>query len=80
MGCYTVSEEPAVRKQSDKRARISRTEPLPPDPVIEVYKKDVDRTLLHENLKLTPEQRILNLQSFVDFIFEFRQAVKNTRR
>jgi hypothetical protein len=24
------------------------------DPVIEVYKRDVDRTLLRENLKLTP--------------------------
>ena len=27
------------------------------DPVIEVYKKDVDRTLLRENLKLTVEER-----------------------
>src|SRR5262249_32076437 len=25
------------------------------DPVVEAYKKDVDRTLLRENLKLTPE-------------------------
>jgi hypothetical protein len=35
--------------------------PLPPpdfsDPVIEAYKKDVDRTLLRENLKLTPDER-----------------------
>ena len=28
---------------------------LDPDPVIEAYKKDVDRTLIRENLKLTPE-------------------------
>jgi hypothetical protein len=28
------------------------------DPVVEVYKKDVDRSLLRENLKLTVEQRI----------------------
>jgi hypothetical protein len=26
---------------------------LPPDPVTEYYKKDVDRSLLRENLKLT---------------------------
>jgi hypothetical protein len=32
------------------------------DPVIEAYKKDVDRTLLRENLKLTVEQRILKAQ------------------
>ncbi len=30
---------------------------IEPDPVIEVFKKDIDRTLLRENLKLTPEER-----------------------
>ena len=29
------------------------------DAVIEVYKRDVDRTLLRENLKLTVEERLL---------------------
>lgn len=29
---------------------------FPPDPVIEVYKKDIDRTLIRENLKLTVGQ------------------------
>lgn len=28
------------------------------DPVIEAFKKDIDRTLLRENLKLTPEVRL----------------------
>ena len=37
-----------------------------PDPVIEVYKRDVDRTLLREALKLTPEQRLVNLQRLCD--------------
>jgi hypothetical protein len=32
------------------------------DPVIETYKKDVDRTLLRENLKLTFEQRVLKAE------------------
>ena len=32
------------------------------DPVVEAYKRDVDRTLLRENLKLTPEERLLKLQ------------------
>ena len=31
------------------------------DPVIEAYKKDIDRTLLRENLRLTVEQRLENL-------------------
>jgi hypothetical protein len=34
------------------------------DPVIEAYKKDVDRTLLRENLKLTVEERIRKAESF----------------
>ena len=34
---------------------------LDPDPVIEAYKKDVDRTLIRENLKRTPEERLLQL-------------------
>lgn len=29
-----------------------------PDPVIEAYKKDIDRTLLREKLKLTVEARL----------------------
>jgi hypothetical protein len=37
--------------------------PLVPDPVIEAYKKDVDRTLLRENLKLSYEQRLRQLES-----------------
>lgn len=40
---------------------------LAPDPVIEAYKKDVDRTLLRENLDLSPEGRLRKLQDFVTF-------------
>ncbi len=36
--------------------RGGRAAPLEPDPVIEAYKKDVDRTLLRENLKRTVEE------------------------
>jgi hypothetical protein len=32
--------------------------------VINVYKKDVDRTLLRANLRLTVEERLLKAQSF----------------
>ncbi|MGH9790818.1 MAG: hypothetical protein ACRD5W_06370 [Candidatus Acidiferrales bacterium] len=52
---------------------------LPIDPVIEVYKKDVDGTLLEENLKLTPEQRLINLQNFIRAIEEMRRAAKAAR-
>ena len=47
------------------------------DPVIEVYKRDVDRTLLRENLKLTPGQRLEKLQDFAGFLSVVRAAGKN---
>ena len=42
--------------------------------------RDVDPTLLHENLKLTPEQRLEKFSSFMRFIAELRRAGENVRR
>ncbi len=50
------------------------------DPVIEAYKKDVDRTLLRENLKLTVEQRIRKAVSFHQSIEGWRAAGERSRR
>ena len=44
------------------------------DPVIEAYKKDVDRTLLRENLKLTVEGRFHRFEAFWQFAQELRGA------
>jgi len=44
------------------------------DAVIEAYKKHVDRTLLRENLKLTPEQRVLKLVELQKLAEEARRA------
>ena len=49
------------------------------DPIIDAYKKDVDRTLLRENLKLTPAQRVANLQSFVRGLAEMRRAMRKSQ-
>jgi hypothetical protein len=49
------------------------------DPVIEAYKKDVDRTLLRENLKLSVEQRIRNAESFHKDIEALREAGRQMR-
>jgi hypothetical protein len=43
-------------------------------PVIEAYKKDVDRTLLRENLKLTPGQRVEKMIRVLAFAEELRRA------
>jgi hypothetical protein len=53
--------------------------PLEPDPVIEVYKRDVDRTLLRENLKLTVTQRLEKLMAVQRFAEEMRRAGKLSR-
>ena len=47
--------------------------PLPPDPVIEAYKRDIDRTLLRENLKLTVEERFLKLMGLQRFAEELQR-------
>jgi hypothetical protein len=44
------------------------------DPVIEAYKKDVDLTLIRENLALSHEERLVRLQKMLDFIEEVRRA------
>lgn len=53
---------------------------LEPDPVIEAYKKDIDLTLLIENLKLTPEQRLRKLIEMQKFAVEIRKAGQAARK
>ena len=59
---------------------IADLPPLTPDPVIEAYKKDVDRTLLRENLRLSVDERIDRMQAAVDEIAAMRRAVLERRR
>ena len=53
-----------------------REDPSIPDPerTIAAYKRDVDRTLLRENLKLTPEQRVQQLMRFLRFLDELKRS------
>jgi hypothetical protein len=45
-----------------------------PDPVIQAYKKDVDRSLIRENLRLSIEQRFEKLMRLQQFAEELRRA------
>jgi hypothetical protein len=49
------------------------------DPVIQAYKKDVDRTLLQENLKRSHEERVLALEAMLEVVYEVRRAGKALR-
>jgi hypothetical protein len=50
-----------------------------PDPVLEAYKKDIDRTLLRANLKLTPTERLQRAMAHARFADELRRAGKHLR-
>ncbi len=52
---------------------------LEPDPVIEAYKKDVDRTLIRENLKLSVEERFEKLMALQRFAEEMQRAGREAR-
>ena len=54
--------------------------PLEPDPVIEAYKKHVDRTLLRENLKLTVQQRVDKHERALRVMDEARRAGREARK
>ena len=58
-----------------------RNDPIPfaPDPVIECYKRDVDRTLLRENLKLPVEDRFRKLKELQRLAQELQRAGRIAR-
>jgi hypothetical protein len=65
--------------------KIDKTYAAPPvelapadyrDPVIELFKKDVDRTLLRENLKLSVDERVRKAESFHESIELCRGAAR----
>ena len=60
-------------------SRVDVDVSLDPDPVIEEYKKDIDRTLIRENLKRTPEERFRQLMALQEFAEELRAAGRRSR-
>lgn len=49
------------------------------DPVVEAYKKDIDRTLLRANLKLTATERLQRAMAHARFADELRRAGRELR-
>ena len=50
-----------------------------PDPVVAAYKKDIDRTLIRENLKLTVEERFRKAMALARFAEEMRRAGREAK-
>ncbi len=53
---------------------------LSEDPVIQYYMRHVDRTLLRENLKLTPAERLEKFVRYMAFVEELRRAGAEMRK
>lgn len=60
--------------------RLDLVPSAPVDPVLDAYKRDVDRTLLRENLRKTVDERIRSLDELRRLSMEARRAVRNARR
>src|SRR5271170_5327890 len=50
------------------------------NPIIEIYKRDVDRTLIRENLKRTVTERFERHQAMQRFALEMRRAGREAQR
>lgn len=50
------------------------------DAVIEVYKRDLDMSLIRENLRKTPDERLRDLERMVNQIEELREAMKRAKQ
>jgi transcriptional regulator with XRE-family HTH domain len=62
------------------RARIVLEPVAPEDPVVRAYQRDIDRTLLRENLRRTPEERVEALRALQRLAAEAQRAGKSRRR
>ena len=68
-GTPAASNEPASR-----RPQLPQLDWLPADPIVESYKRHVDRTLLRQNLRRSVTERVANLAALVRLAEEARRA------
>jgi hypothetical protein len=62
---------------ADSKKRDAEDDLAPPDfvdPLIEAFKKDIDRTLLVANLRLSVAERLAKFQDFMNAVGEMRGA------
>jgi hypothetical protein len=79
-GSAEISQSRRGKAGMVSRQEIHGETGLPIDPVIEAYKAGIDRSLIQENLKLSVEERLRNLEAAQRDIETLRRAVKVNRR
>lgn len=70
----TRASRPARKRPAPPPARAAERSSI--DDIIDLYKRDVDRTLLRERLRRTPQERSEDFESFVRFLDELRGAAR----
>lgn len=75
MSAASTMHRRASEMASDPKPETPRT-----DPVIAVYLADVDRTLIRKNLRLTVEERFLQLMELQRFADELQRSTRGTKR
>ena len=80
----SASRDPSIDPPSAApEERPAAVRPLPPpdllDPVIEAYKRDVDRSLLRQNLKMTTQQRSEQFERLMETVFELQRHAGGRR-
>lgn len=73
-----AGDDTAVPVADNRPATVAAD--LGSDPVIEAYKRDVDRTLLRRNLRRSVAERVANLIALQDLADEARRAGKSGER
>ncbi len=66
-------------KQITAAPAHSRSEASGADPVVAAYLRDIDRSLIRQNLALTVERRLANLQALLALADELQRAGKASR-
>jgi hypothetical protein len=74
-----MSSVPPPPDRESRDAAVLRQHGFEVDPVIEAYKKDVDRTLLRQNLQRTPDERWRNFLNAMRLADEVRQSGAKAR-
>lgn len=74
---FHAENEPSADALRDAAYRLAPADSF--DPVIEAYKKDVDRTILRENLKLSPQERSEKFVSFMRSVWQLREIAQRER-
>ncbi len=74
---FATMRASVVQLNNPQRTELMENNPsihLEPDPIIELYKRDIDLTLVIENLRLSVEERFVKLMRLQQFAEELRRA------